>query len=947
MLVLLVVHALAAVVAPGLVRGMGARAFYVLGVAPASAVVWAGLRTPGVVAGRGVVEAYPWVSAYGLGLDFRLTAISLVMVYLVAGIGALVLFYCARYFRPDEPGLGSFAGVLTAFAGTMLGLVLADDLVLLYVFWELTSVFSYLLVGHKSGSGTSRRAAMQALLVTTLGGLAMLAGIVLLGHAGGTSRVSELLAHPPHGALVPVALALILVGAVSKSALVPFHFWLPGAMAAPTPVSAYLHAAAMVKAGVFLVALLAPAYAATAPWRAIVLTLGCVTMLLGAWRALRQHDLKLLLAYGTVSQLGFLIVLLGAGTPEAAQAGAVMLIAHALFKAALFLFVGIADTRTGTRDLRELSGLGRTAPVLAGATVLAGASMAGVPPLAGFAGKEAAFGAFTGSPVVLAVLVTGSVLTFAYTARFLWGALARKKGMPDTPVRPIGPLFAAPTVLLALAGLAVGSALPYLEPLVAAYTGQYPGHPDHLALWHGLTLPLGLSALVIVTGLALFAARFQPPALVRFTADRAYDLALRGLDRLAVHVTGLTQRGSLPVYLGVILLTLVAVPGGALVASGLGLHLLDHAELWDSPAQAIVVALVVAAAVGAVRAKVRLAGVLLAGVTGYGTALLFVLHGAPDLGLTQFLAETVLTVLFVLVLRRLPRRPAPSPRRPKAAHAALGIVVGALVGGLALTMTGARHRPPISTQLPAAAQKGGGKNIVNVTLVDVRAWDTMGEVSVLAVAATGVTSLIFLRGARRLPRLGRHRPPSGGVWRTRATVPGALRPLRPGTVARGAVRWLSAGSTLAPERRSVIFEVVTRLLFHPMIVLSLYLTFSGHNTTGGGFAGGIVAGLALLVRYLAGGRYELAETAPVGPGLLLGVGLVLATGTGLAAMIGGGPVLGSTILHATVPLLGELHLVTSAFFDLGVYLIVVGLVLDILRSLGAEIDRQAGEETAS
>lgn len=939
MLVLLVVHVLAAMAAPALVRGMGPRAFYVLACAPAAACAWAAVRTPAVIAGHPAAETYRWVPDYHLDLALRLSPLGLVMTYVVAGIGALVLFYCARYFRPDEPGLGSFAAVLTGFAGAMLGLVLADDLVLLYVFWELTSVFSYLLVGHTAGSGTSRRAALQALLVTTLGGLAMLAGIVMLDHAGGTSRVSALLAHPPSGGLVPAALALILIGAVSKSALVPFHFWLPGAMAAPTPVSAYLHAAAMVKAGVFLVALLAPAYAAVAPWRAIVTVLGLVTLVLGAWRALRQYDLKLLLAYGTVSQLGFLTVVLGAGTAAAAQAGVVMLVAHALFKAAMFCFVGIADTRAGTRDLRELSGLGRTAPVLSAAVVLAGASMAGVPPLAGFAGKEAAFGAFAGGSGTgpLIVLVGGSALTVAYTARFLWGALARKPGVPDTPVRPIGPLFAAPTVLLGAAGLAAGAALPYGDPLVAAYTTQYDGHPGHLSLWHGLTLPLGLSALVIAAGLMIFAVRTRMERLptraaVPFSADRAYDRTLHALDRLAVHVTGLTQRGSLPVYLAIIWLTLVAVPGGALLATGLGRDLLAHAEPWDSPAQAIVVALVVAAGVGTVRAGVRLAGVLLAGATGYGTALLFVLHGAPDLGLTQFLAETVLTVLFVLVLRRLPRRPAPSPRRPKLAHAALGVVVGALAGGLALTMTGARHRPPVSALLPAAAEKGGGKNIVNVTLVDVRAWDTLGEVSVLAVAATGVTSLVFLRCSRRPHRL-RH----AGVWATRAAGRGAPDP-------HGAVRWLAAGATLAPERRSVIFEVVTRLLFHPMLVLSLYLTFSGHNTTGGGFAGGIVAGLALLVRYLAGGRYELGETAPVGPGLLLGLGLVLAAGTGLAAMILGAPVLAGAKLHAYVPPLGELHLTTSTFFDLGVYLIVTGLMLDILRGLGAEADRQAAEE---
>lgn len=950
MLVLLTVHFVAAVLAPVLIRRYGPRAFAVLALVPAAAVGWAVSQTPTVLDGRAVVSHHAWVSAYHLDLSFRLSALSLTMVYVIAGIGALVLVYCASYFRAGEPGLGSFAGVLTAFVGTMLGLVLADDLIELYVFWELTTVFSYLLVGHKTQQASARRAALRALLVTTLGGLAMLAGILMLDHAAGTSRIAPILADPPSGTMVAVALVLMLLGAVTKSALVPFHFWLPGAMAAPTPVSAYLHAAAMVKAGVFLVALLAPTFAGVAPWRGLVVALGLGTMLLGAWRALRQHDLKLLLAFGTVSQLGFLTVLLGVGTRAAALAGLTMLIAHALFKAALFLTVGIIDVCAGTRDVRELSGFGRAAPVVSGAALLACASMAALPPLIGFVGKETAYTAFlTGTPLdtlVLVVLVAGSVLTFAYTARFGWGICTRKPGVPDREIRRPGAAFTASTVVLAVASLFAGVAVSWIDPLFGGYVHRYPegGPVEHLALWHGFTAPLGLSALTVAAGLALFAAReplFRLQARVAFplAAERVHDLAVWALDRGAVHLTGLTQRGSLPVYLGVILLTLFVVPGGALLSSGLlGANQGGHLRPWDSPAQAIVVAVIVLAALFAIRARLRLAAVLLVSATGYGMAVLFALHGAPDLALTQLLVETVSTVIFVLVLRRLPARPVSRRPRLKVLHAGIGIATGLLISGLALVMTGVRQQPPVSVGMADAARQGGGENIVNVTLVDLRAWDTMGEISVLAVAATGVTSLIFLRRRNRaLPRPDRFTV-TGHVWaipeaREREPTRSRPSPRRPG-------HWLSAGGTLAPERRSVIFEVITRLLFHPMIILSLYLTFSGHNTTGGGFAGGIVAGLALLVRYLAGGRYELGETAPVGAGLLLGLGLVLATGTGLAGLVFGGDVLGSAVLHGRVPLLGEIHFVTSTFFDLGVYLIVIGLVVDILRSFGAELDRQ-------
>ncbi|WP_363326351.1 proton-conducting transporter membrane subunit, partial [Haloactinopolyspora sp.] len=359
---IVVAHALAAVLAPILLTRLPGRGFLIVAMVPAAAFGWVVAMTPRVTGpgGGSIEERFTWVDSLGLALSFRLTTLTWLMALLVTGIGALVLMYCAYYFRADDREVRRFSGLLVGFAGAMLGLVLADDLFVLYVFWELTTVFSYLLIGHNPERKANRRAAMQALIVTTFGGLAMLVGIIMIGQSTGTYRISDILSQPPSGLAVAVALVLILVGAITKSALVPFHFWLPSAMAAPTPVSAYLHAAAMVKAGVYLVALFAPVFADVLPWRPLVLSLGVVTMLVGALRALRQYDLKLLLAYGTVSQLGFLMVLVGTGTRSSALAGVAMLVAHALFKATLFLVVGIIDRITGTRDLRELSGVRRS-----------------------------------------------------------------------------------------------------------------------------------------------------------------------------------------------------------------------------------------------------------------------------------------------------------------------------------------------------------------------------------------------------------------------------------------------------------------------------------------------------------------------------------------------------------------------------------------------------------
>jgi len=925
-LAVVAIHAIVAVAAPLFVRWWGRHALWVAAVAPATALVWASAQTGRVRDGRPVTESYSWVPVLGLGLDLRMGVLSWLMVLLIGGIGALVLGYSASYFASDEAGLGRFAAAFVAFAGAMFGLVVSDDLLLLYVFWELTTVFSFLLIGHDPGKRASRRAAMQALLVTTLGGLAMLAGFVLLGQRAGTYRWSQIAADPPTGGYLAAALVLILVGALSKSAIFPFSFWLPAAMAAPTPVSAYLHAAAMVKAGVFLVALMGPAFASDAPWRPVLLVAGTITMVFGGWTALRQHDLKLLLAYGTVGQLGLLMVVFGGGTRNAGLAGAAVLLAHALFKATLFLVVGVVDRVTGTRDLRALSGLGARTPALFAVAVLAAASMAGLPPTVGFVGKEAAFAAFLHGTatdrLVLVGLVLGSTLTVAYTLRFLWGAFARKPGVAVVAPRRPGVAFLLAPALLAAAGVAIGAAASGLDELLAGYADAFPaaGPGYHLALWHGLTAALGLSALALVAGTTLFgAARRVPLARIRLRFDGAavYERVVGGVDRLAIELTGATQRGSLPFYLGVILLVLVFLPGGLLVA---GAPWPRHARAWDTSLQAVVAAGIVVAAVFAVRALRRLTAMVLVGISGYGVAVLFVLHGAPDLALTQFLVETATIVMVVLVLRRLPAKFSERPiRTSRIGRIAIGVAVGVVAAAMAFVAVGGRQAVPVSVDFPdLAVSYGGGDNVVNVILVDIRAWDTMGEISVLVVAATGVASLIFRRSGALLRRGGVPSLPSG--------------PRAPG--------WRMAGTSPEARRQSVILQVVARLVFYPIVLFSIFLLFSGHNAPGGGFAGGLVAGLALAVRYLAGGQPELRAAAPVDAGAVLGAGLFVSVGTGVVAMAVGGQVLQSAVLDAHVPVLGDVHLVTSIFFDVGVYLVVVGLVLDILRSLGAEMDRQ-------
>lgn len=949
----LLVLATVSVLTHSIARRLGRHAFLVLALVMAGAFAVIAVLSIRSFTGAPVVEQLRWIPQLQLDITLRLDPLSALFALLVTGAGALVLLYCNNYFDSDDVSLPRFSAVFMGFATSMLGLVVADNLYVLFIFWEATTVFSFLLIGHVLRLRTANAAALQALMITTFGGLAMLVGFVLLVHSSGTPLLSEIVDSPPTGSLATVAVYLVLLGALSKSAIFPLHFWLPGAMAAPTPVSAYLHAAAMVKAGVYLLARMSEGFADTPGYRWTLVILGALTMINGGVRALRQFDIKLIVAHGTVSQLGFLVMVIGVGDPRATFAGLALLFAHAIAKAPLFLAVGIVDSATGVRDLRRLSGIGRRFPGLAAMSVLVAASMAGAPPLFGFVAKEAAFaellriGALDPAALVaLAVAIVGSVLTVAYMVRFIWGAFASKAGVEPTPVtEQPAPMFLLAPALFAALAVGLGFAAPQFDALLrASVPGAAAGffEAEHLALWHGFTIPLALSVIVLAAGALFFfpartIAAVLPPPAERFSAAHVYWLVTHWLDVLAVRLTSLTQRGSLPFYLAVILGVLVLGLGGTTFTVK---PWPEQFEILSNPVQVPIAIVMIAAAVFALRARTRFQAGVLVGVTGYGMAVIFAVHGAPDLALTQLLVETVTLIAFVLVIRRLPQRMAQRTKRPRRAlRLLLGIGVGLVLGTVAVVSLGSRIADPISLALPELAVNGGhGSNVVNVMLVDIRGWDTMGELSVVLAAATGVASLVFLNTrVDTTPHLSRREARS----KTRAHLLRIADPNDPAS----RIDWLLAGTQLNPDRRSIILEVVVRLIFHALIILSLFLLLSGHNEPGGGFAGGLVAGLALVARYLAGGRYELRATVSLDAGRILGVGLGLAVSMAIIPLFFGQPALSSNWVDLDLGLFGTLPLVTSTLFDIGVYLVVFGLILDVLRSLGSEIDEQEETET--
>jgi len=969
LLVLLAAFAVVPLSLPWLFGRIGPRAFLVAAVLPVVAFVHALLMTPEVVAGRVPTESVSWIPQLGIDLSMRMDTLGWLMTLIVTGVGALVLIYCRWYFDGKKQGVGLFAAVLLGFAGAMYGLVLTDDIIVLVMLWEITSILSYLLIGFYHARGASRRAALQALLVTTLGGLVMFVGAVMMAVIYGTNSLAAIVGgtatlRPDSEGLLNVAIVLLLVGALSKSAIFPFHFWLPGAMAAPTPVSAYLHAAAMVKAGIYLIARLAPAFAHSEFWRPIVISLGLFTMLLGGLQALRESDLKRILAFGTVSQLGMLTVVLGYGERNSALAGLALLIGHALFKSSLFLVVGVIDRQLSTRDIGELSGVGRQAPTLAVFSIIAIASMVGLAPTVGFVAKEAVLtsllegGSRPEALIPLIGIVLGSVLTTAYGLRFVWGAFWTKKDAAGTPLPvtewpdpPMG--FLAAPVLLSGLTVVAGFAAPLLDAAFSGYADTLPaaggenGYPYHLALWHGWEPALFLSLGSIALGAVLFwlAQRtgLVPRRILPFTAADVYNASLRVIARLAVWTTTFTQRGSLPVYVGTIFVVFVAAEGTALLASPSWQISLDA---WQTPMQLVVAPIMIIAGIFAVRARKRYTGVVLVSATGLGMIALFASSGAPDLALTQILVETVTLVAFALVLRRIPARLGEHNASVlPLARAILAVAVGATMAMVAMVATGARVATPISERFPELAYElGHGKNVVNVALVDLRGWDTMGELSVLILAATGVASLVFVTHRSDLISRSISALPTGAT-RTRRPLIETDEGPRPRASAPGSTRqtWLVGGQKVRPENRSIMLEVIVRILFHTIIVVSIYLLFAGHNLPGGGFAGGLVAGMALVMRYVAGGRYELGAAAPTDAGRLLGAGMTLAVACAVVPLLFGLPPLTSWFWETEIPVIGHIEFVTSTLFDIGVYLVVIGLVLDVLRSLGGEVDRQTQE----
>lgn len=940
MMGVLIIVALASFLLYPLTRRFGRHAFAVPGTLLTIVFAIFVVLSIRVFNGEILVENVPWIPQLDLSITLRLDAVSALFALLVTGAGALIFFYCVNYFSDTDTGLARFSSVFMGFSVSMLGLVLADNVYLLFVFWEATTVFSFLLIGHMTRLRTANAAALQALMVTTLGGLAMLVGFVILVNATGSALLSEIVAEPTSGPLVTVAVYLLLAGALSKSAILPFHFWLPGAMAAPTPVSAYLHAAAMVKAGIYLIARIVPGYGDTPGLSIVLVVLGGITMLLGGIRALKQYDIKLIVAYGTVSQLGLLVMIFGVADPLASFAGFAMLFAHAFAKAPLFLAVGIIDHTTGTRDLRRLSGVGRKLPALALLTILAAASMSGLPPFIGFVAKEAAFAELLaiGTPIATLafwVAVVGSVLTVAYMVRLVWGAFADKPGVKTFSMqhRPGYAIGVAPSVFVAftlLGGLFAGTVDRFLQQTV-------PVEAQTFALWHGITPAFWASVAVLTLGLLLgwlFSRTQQllPTVPERYTAAHMYWLVTHWFDVLAVRITALTQRGSLPFYLAVILITVVVSVGSAVVIPW---EAPATAALTARPVEVPIVLLMIIAAVYTLKAQTRFKSVVLVGVTGYGMAAIFATHGAPDLALTQVLVETVTLIAFVLVLRRLPQRfSAGAKVGSRIVRIVISSAVALVLGAVAIIALNARVADPISLELPGMAEAGGhGANVVNVILVDIRAWDTLGELSVILAAATGVASLVFLKTRADLgPKISRR------TARDEAREH-LLRVADPNDPIRR-ITWLLAGRYLDAGRRSIMLEVVVRVVFHGLIVLSIYLLLTGHNTPGGGFAAGLVAGLALVARYLAGGRHELGATVPLDAGRILGTGLALAVSMAIIPLFFGQSALASSWIDLDLGPFGMLPLVTSTVFDIGVYLVVFGLILDVLRSLGSEIDAQ-------
>lgn len=895
---------LAALAAPVLGRYAGRAAGW-----PLAGVLLAVAAMVGWTYQSGTTEqSLTWMPTIGVELALRLDGLSLVFALLVLVIGAVVLAYSAGYLPHGRHS--AFYGLMTLFAAAMLLLVLADDVVVLFVAWEATTLCSFFLIARSGSHG--REPAVRTLLVTALGGLALLTAAVVMAAGVGSTRISTILAHEiwtQDPVFTGTVAALLCVAAFTKSAQFPFQFWLPDSMVAITPVSAYLHAAAMVKAGIYLLFRFSPALAGVPMWTGLLVTAGLITAALGSVAALKRHDLKELLAYSTVSQLGFLVAMIGVGTPEALAAAIVHTIAHALFKSSLFLAVGVIDHTVGTRDIRRLGGVGARMPVTASTTILAAASMAGVPPLLGFVSKESLLEAFWDAPgaawvgPVLAILIAVfAIFTFAYCARLVIGAFSETADDQDsaTPLREASPLLWLPVALPAAAGLFLGLAPGLLDTLVSDAATAASGSPvdKHLSLWHGITPALILSTLVIASGVAMAVGRRRVDAILAPLRAPWSGLAIvdgirSGTIRAGAAVARLSATTSPRRHLLIPVLCLVGLALAATVGG------LDLAARVTGPSTAMdwgLLALVVAGVAGAVLSRSRIAAVVIVGVVGFAMTAWFYSLGAADVAMTQLLVEILTVVVMVLLLRRLPRTFSRPARRTVVAPALLALGAGAATTAAVLALTGRRG---LSDAGEYYVREGegvtGGANIVNTILVDFRALDTLGELTVLGVA--GLTIVVLLRTRRALD--------------TREPEPS-----------------IDASQALAdPVANATFVRTLTRLVGPLTVLLSVILLWRGHQEPGGGFIAALMGGAGFALIYLAAPSDNVARLRQ--PFLvLIGAGVVVATATGLLGYLDG------SFLAPQYLDIGSLHLTSALLFDVGVYLAVIGVVLASLNLLG-------------
>jgi multicomponent K+:H+ antiporter subunit A len=872
--------------------------------------------TPQVLAGGEIHSHRDWIPLLGLSLSFRLDGLALLFVLLITGIGLLVFLY-AFYYLPAKDGLGRFYALLLLFQGAMLGIVLSDNLLLLLIFWELTSLSSFLLIAYNPQTRVARQGARMALAITAGGGLALLAGFLLLGAIVGSFELSVVLAsgdlvreHPLH---LP-ALLLILAGAFTKSAQFPFHFWLPNAMSAPTPVSAYLHSATMVKAGVFLLARLFPVFSGTETWFYLVGGVGMFTLLFGAYIAIFKHDLKGLLAYSTISHLGLITFLFGLGTPLGAVAALFHVGNHAVFKASLFMAAGIIDHETGTRDMRQINGLWRFMPYTATLAMVAAAAMAGVPLLNGFLSKEMFFAETVHTDwlgplnwLIPTAATLAGIFAVAYSMRFIHDVFFN--GAPiDLPRTPHEPPFwmKIPVAVLVAACLLIGivpaqTVRPILDVGVDSLLGFSPDFS--LAIWHGLSLPFLMSLIALLGGLTLYSQRQRLFAahdryFPRTSGAAAFQYTVLRVRQLANDLIARIDNESLRRYVAWLIGTTIVLGATPLLLGDFHLAGGRAPTPLDGIAATILLVLAVATLATVRVRRQRLRALIVISLVGLMVTLTFIHFSAPDLALTQLSVELITTVLMLLALFFLPGDPALSVSRWRhrrdltlAAVAGLGTAVVAFA-----LMT--RTTPSISDYFLAFSKPfGGGQNVVNVILVDFRGLDTLGEITVLAIAATAIVALL---------------------WRLRL-------PIRAGD---------PTGRPWADDRYPLIMAAMSRPLLPLALTVAVFILLRGHNSPGGGFIAGLVAAVGLILQLLASGLAWTEARLRVSYFALVGVGLLLAAATGLGSLAFDRPFLTSATLHPRVPVLGDLELASALAFDIGVFLVVLGTVMLILEGLG-------------